>query len=66
LTEEEARLVISEGYNGYCFYANGDDSYCICLFDTSPIVSRRVLSREEFEDIEEYEGFDNKGFDDEY
>jgi hypothetical protein len=66
LTEDEARLVIESGYNGYGFEANNDSSYCICLFDSSPIVSRRELSQEEFEEIEEYEGFDNNVYGDDY
>lgn len=53
LTEEEANEVLSQGYNGYEFEANQNSSDCICLFNASPIVSRRRLTDEEYNAIEE-------------
>lgn len=43
LSEEIVELCLRNGYNCYDFHANGGDSYCICLFDKSPIVSRKVI-----------------------
>lgn len=65
-SKRQARELLGDGYNCYYFHANDDESYCMCLWDKSPIVSRRELSREEFEDIEEYEGYDNSPYDDEF
>ena len=64
--EEEIKWLIEEGYNCYFFEANNDSSYCMCLWDSSPIVSRRELPREDFDQIETYDGFDNPQYDDEY
>ena len=50
--EDETKLILSQGYNGYGFYANEDDSYCICLLSSIPIVRRRVLTKEEYENID--------------
>ena len=61
--EEGCRELVADGYNCYFFEANEDCSYCICLWDKSAIVSRRELSREEFDSIEGYEGYDNPGYD---
>lgn len=66
LDEEEAQEVLSQGYNGYEFEANRNMSDCLALFSSEPIVSRRELSKEEFDDIEMYDGFDNRQYDDEY
>lgn len=66
LNEEESKMVLSQGYNGYGFEANSDNSYCICLFSSEPIVSRRELSRKDFDAIELYDGFDHKQYDDIY
>ena len=66
LNEDEAKEVIAQGYNAYGFEANSDNSYCICLLDTTPIVSRRELTRDEFDAIENYHGFDYKQYDDNY
>ena len=63
--EDELEMITSEGYNSYDFYANGNDSYCICLFDSDPIVNVRELSREEFEAIEAYDD-DIHQYDDDY
>ena len=62
--ETQAELLRHNGYQGYEFEAG--DCNCICLWDESPIVSRRELTREEFEDIETYDGYDVKGYDDVY
>lgn len=50
LDERESDLLRRNGYNCYYFITN--DAECICMWDKSPIVSRRELSREEFEAIE--------------
>lgn len=54
LNKEEAEEVLSQGYNAYTFHANGGESYCMCLLDSSSIVRRRELSRNEYEEIEGY------------
>ena len=64
--EEGSENLMSEGYNCYFFYANNDGSYCMCLWDNTPIVSRRELSKEEYEKIEGYPGYDMKNYDDIY
>ena len=64
LDEEEAQMVLSEGYNGYEFEANHGDSDCICLLSLEPVVSRRELSREEFDAIEAYDDLENAEYDD--
>lgn len=46
--EEDIELLNSEGFDGYCFYANSDNSYCMCLWNNSPIINRRVLSNKEY------------------
>ena len=66
LDEEESEMVLSQGYNGYEFEANSNNSDCICLLSSEPIVSRRELSRGEFDAIELYDGFDHKQYDDIY
>lgn len=62
-SDELAHEMLIRGYNCYCFEANGNSSYCMCLWDKSPIISRRELSREEYERIEGYEGYDNYSYD---
>ena len=64
--KEGSENLMSEGYNCYFFYANNDGSYCMCLWDNTPIVSRRELSKEEYEKIEGYPGYDMKNYDDIY
>lgn len=64
--EEDAQKLLDEGYNAYGFEANHNMSWCICLWDPSPIVSRRELSREEFDAIEMYDDNDYKQYDDDY
>lgn len=70
LSKEDAKKLLAAGYNGYGFNANSDYSYCICLLNSEPIVSRRELSREEFEAIEKYEAYEGyeliKNYDDIY
>lgn len=60
------KRAFKEGYNCYWFEANSDSSDCLCLWDKSPIISRRELSREEFDAIEHYDGFKYWGYDDVY
>ena len=65
LTTEEVKELSLKGYNCYGFEAG--NSYCLCLWDNSPIVSRRELSREEFDKIEFIDDCDDyKKYDDEY
>ena len=64
--EEQIKTLLDEGYNGYDFYTGEDDSYCVCLFSSDPIVSRRELSREEFEKIEMYDHLSNPQYDADY
>ena len=64
--KEGSENLMSEGYNCYFFYANNDGSYCMCLWDNTPIISRRELSKEEYEKIEGYPGYDMKNYDDIY
>ena len=64
-SEKLAQEMLERGYNCYCFYANDEGSYCMCLWDESAIISRRELTKEEFEAIGCYDGFDNHGYDDE-
>ena len=63
-SKRACKNLTAEGYNCYYFEANDDISYCICLWDKSAIVSRRELSKEEFDKIEGYEGYDNPSYDD--
>jgi hypothetical protein len=60
----ESDLLLRNGYNCYYFITNNAE--CICMWDKSPIVSRRELSREEFENIEIYDETLCKGYDDVY
>ena len=64
LDVRESDLLLRNGYNCYYFITN--DAECICMWDKSPIVSRRELSREEFENIEIYDEALCKGYDDVY
>lgn len=59
-TEDEARELIDNGYDAYEFEANQGMSICLCMWDKSSITNRRELSRQEFEQIETYDGFDNQ------
>ena len=62
-TKDEARQLINNGYDAYEFEANQDMSICLCMWNKSSIISRRELSRQEFEKIETYDGFDNQPWD---
>jgi hypothetical protein len=64
LDVHESDLLLRNGYNCYYFITNNAE--CICMWDKSPIVSRRELSREEFENIEIYDETLCKGYDDVY
>lgn len=64
LDYRECEALMVRGYN--CYYFNTNDADCICMWDKSPIVSRRELSREEFENIEIYDDSLAKGYDEEY
>lgn len=44
IEEEDAMNLLKQGYNSYEFEANYGSS-CLCLFDESPIVSRKVIKR---------------------
>jgi hypothetical protein len=60
----EAEYLLRDGYNCYFFLTN--DAECICMWDKSPIVSRRELTREEFEEIETYGSNTIRKYDDNY
>ena len=60
----EAEKLLRNGYNCYFFVTN--DANCICMWDKSPIVSRRELTREEFENIETYGNNQIKKYDEDY
>lgn len=64
IDEEECQKAMEEGFGGYEFeVAENEGYYCLCLWDKSCIVSRRELSREEFDDIEAIDGYDNPSYD---
>lgn len=60
--KEEMQILLSEGFNSYEFSINKDLSDCICLWSKAPIVKHRTLTKAEFDEIEKYEGFDNKEY----
>lgn len=62
-SEMACKKLTSEGYNCYYFEANDDYSRCMCLWDKSAIISRRELSREEFNRIKGYEWQNNPEYD---
>ena len=64
LESEEAEKLLRKGYN--CYYFNTHDADCICMWDKTPIVSRRELTKEEFEEIETYDDSLCRKYDDEY
>lgn len=64
IDEEECQKAMEEGFGGYEFeVAENEGYYCLCLWDKSCIVSRRELSREEFDSIEAIDGYDNPEYD---
>lgn len=56
--DDTIAAAMEEGFNCYCFDANDDSSYCMCLWDNSVIKNIRELSEEETNAIEGYEGYD--------
>jgi len=64
LESEEAEKLLRKGYN--CYYFNTHGANCICMWDKTPIVSRRELTKEEFEEIETYDDSLCRKYDDEY
>ena len=66
LNEEDTKLVLAEGYNGYYFYVDYDIVLVINLFSLSPIISRRELTKEEFDAIELFDDCEYKQYDDDY
>lgn len=44
--KKTAKELLKQGINSYCFYANQDSSYCMCLWSDEPIVSKRILEDE--------------------
>lgn len=61
--QETANELLADGINSYCFWANQDESYCMCLWSTEPIVSQRQLPMNEDVDTEKYQiGFEPGGF----
>lgn len=64
IDEEECQKAMEEGFGGYEFeVAENEGYYCLCLWDKSCIVSRRELSKDEFDSIESIEGYDNPEYD---
>ena len=64
--KKETKKIMSQGYNGYCFEANSNTSECLCLFTEEPIVSKRELSKDEFNKIDIYDDLDYKEYDEDY
>ena len=64
IDRRESEILLKNGYN--CYYFNTHNANCICMWDKSPIVSRRELTREEFENIEVWEPDLCRGYDDDY
>ena len=50
-TKNDCKYLLDNNINSYCFYANNDDSYCMCLWDTRPIISRRTLDKNEISNL---------------
>ena len=64
IDEEDAKKAMKEGVGGYEFEVSENEGYyCLCLWDKSSIVSRRELSKEEFENVDAIEGYDNPAYD---
>lgn len=65
LYQDESEKLLRDGYN--CYFFNTNNADCICMWDKTPIVSRRELTREEFENIDTYLGKNElKGYDEDY
>ena len=64
LDMSEAEKLLRNGYN--CYYFETNNAECICMWDKTPIVSRRELTREEFEEIEMEYPHSCKGYDEDY
>ena len=61
--EETAKELLGQGINSYCFWANQDSSYCMCLWSKEPIVSTKQIPLNESMDVEKYQiGFEPGGF----
>lgn len=63
-SEEEAQELLKQGINSYCFYANQDSSYCMCLWSEEPILSKEPLNINENvnkDTITLYHGVNRKG-----
>ena len=65
-SEELIKYALTQGFNSYYFEANSDSSYCMCLWDDTPIVSRRELSEEEYNNIEGYDDLEYHNYNDVY
>lgn len=64
IDEEDVEKAMAAGYGGYEFeVAENEGYYCLCLWDKSAIVSRRELSKDEFNSIESIDGYDNPEYD---
>lgn len=62
-SKEEADALLEQGINSYCFYANQDSSYCMCLWSNEPIISQHPLEMNENIEDSTYEiGFEKGGF----
>jgi len=60
--EEDCEELLNNGVGCYCFMANDDESYCMCLWDSSCIISKRVISESINENVEWNEQFDYKPY----
>ena len=65
-TKEEADKILSSGFNAYEFEANNDSSYCMCLLSTEPIVRRKELTEKQFNNIQQYDDFNNRNYHEHY
>ena len=54
-SDKDIEEMKSDGYNAYTFPLEDDEYDCdgLCLFDKSPIVSRRILSHDELQSLSE-------------
>ena len=50
-SKEAVLEAMKNGVGGYIFYANNEESFCVCLWDKSAILSQRTLSQEEYDAI---------------
>ena len=55
MSEEDVAKMSAAGFGGYEYLVSEDEGYdCLCFWDQSAVVSRRELSKDEFDGIERY------------